>query len=178
MRMASLGGGRNDYSLGEIIDFSGQDAIVVNIRNELGFEEFQVQILETGLTVWTTILSMSKKDLLDIDWNDDLMEAAPVPRTATPAPLPAPAIQPEPDAVLPPPRANPSRFPTLSASDIEKLANKRTEDSTDRQTNWGVRALKGDCLQYTLRLLQAKVQNVHSPFPLPVHQNIRSVCQI
>ena len=129
-------------------------------KNELGFNEYEVRSIETGETFKVNRIQLQRPDIIEVaqmnpnsdtgklanePWletedevtdaclmnlDDQMMESVGSNTPETPNPDPSPPV-------------NPSRFKSVTETDLARLAAARTSQRTDRMTKWAVKVLKG-----------------------------------
>ena len=140
------------YVINEVVEYNQTDHLIVAIQNSLGFNTYQLLNLDTGATIRAHIHQLNKKIVdggIPVVLDDlDTVSIADWPGVAD---ITATGIT---DTVPNEPRPS-ERFPCLSEDDLNQLASQCTEKSTDSQTVWGVKLLRGrlPCLRYLLRRL-------------------------
>ena len=127
------------YEVGEIVHFKGSDHIIIAIINDLGFDTYQLMNLDTGHCTRGHIHELDKRrvhgEALILDADDDSTVgewsgmADMTSQTGPTNPSP-PSVQSE-------------RFARLSDEELNNIAGQCTEKSTDKQTAWGVKLLRG-----------------------------------
>jgi len=123
------------FSSGDIVNYRGQSTcVVLSTSNQLGFNVYHLLELDTGYTIRSSAHEIASAvdsnviDLPDIEvelpvMDDDLVELG------------------EQTAVKK--ETKPARFKILDDNELDELASKRTEKTTDKQTAWAVKMFKG-----------------------------------
>ena len=99
-----------------------EEYIILGIRNELGFNVYNLMNTKTGQEIQANSHEMKKilDDILESDESDGEEELIQVEEND-----------------------NKPRFKLLQPEEIDKLAKKRTEPATDKQTTWAIKIFKG-----------------------------------
>ena len=109
------------FSPGDLVTYRGETTCLVSsINNQLGFNRFKLLDLDRGYEIIA-----SSHEMVLFEPENKLSVNIDIPALDT-AREPAP-----------------KRFKTKSDSEVDELAKRRTETSTDRQTEWAVRIFRG-----------------------------------
>ena len=113
-----------DLHVGDVVVYKGkEDAVILHEEAPLGFRVFTLLILDSGATVTSHRLDIEEKQvnfLNEFVLGDDLEEQTTLQHGEK--------VQ---------------RFATVTEDDIDDLRQEKTSKSTNYQTNWGVKVLRG-----------------------------------
>ena len=136
--------------VGDFVEYKNKTCLIVEVQNTIGYNTYSLLNLDTGIKTHSVLrFQLDKLDINDNVDGDIALPDNPTDAVLVQQPVNVAAVEKaslpvgraaEPTDSVAPPR---KRFKEATQEDVERLGDASTSVSTDRQTRWAVKALKG-----------------------------------